>query len=604
MGTQIEFQSVADVLHWRAKARSEKPAFTFIYGKDNEETVTYSELDRFAQSICALLRPHCEPGDRVLVLLPPGNAYAAAVFGCFYAGTVAVPLYPPHKNRNLLRLEQIVHDAQARVALTLTSLLTQFERTAQFSQVRFLAVDGERPDSELPSEPAPQDRNAPAILQYTSGSTRSPRGVMVNHNSLVFQCRLIGGFFNPKDRNIIVNWLPPYHDMGLITGLLHPVYDGVHTLLMRAVDFLQRPSTWLELISSRNATHSIAPNFAYDLCVDKITGKERQSLNLVDWRVAVVGSEPIRRETLDRFVEAFSPQGFSSEVFRPCYGLAEATLAVSGSYNRAKPNAKSLSAAALENGMAVPHTQVGTRLQSVVGCGPPLPNQTVAIVHPETGTSCNPGEVGEIWIGSEGNGQGYWNRPEESLLVFGARLADTGEGPFLRSGDLGFIEDGELFVCGRLKDLIIIRGLNHYPQDIESTIRQSHEALGTRAAAAFCIDVANSERLVVAIEVDRHTGCSWPSVVEAVRESISRTHLIRVFAVILVRTGAIPRTSSGKIQRHLCRRDFLENRFKALHCSREDLNNAAVTASDVSYRADQKASSNDGCEPPEYKNIR
>ncbi len=344
------------------------------------------------------------------------------------------------------------------------------------------------------------------------------------------------------------------------------MYTGFPCFLMQPVSFLQRPIRWLQAISRYKATHSGAPNFAYHLCVRRITTEQRLSLDLSSWRSAYNGAEPVSKNTLEQFAEAFAACGFRPNVSYPCYGLAEATLIVSGGFVKKKPVFCTVQAVALERNRVVEASEHQENVRTLVGCGRAMLDTKIVIVHPESLTQCWPDDVGEIWVSGPSVAQGYWNRPEETEHTFRAYLADTGEGPFLRTGDLGFIKDGELFVTGRLKDLIIIGGCNHYPQDIELTVEQSHPALRTGCGAVFSIDVDGEERLVVVQEVERryYRNLDIDEVVGAIRQAVAENHELRVSAVALVKPWSIPKTSSGKIQRHACRTRFLAGSLDVL----------------------------------------
>jgi amino acid adenylation domain-containing protein len=398
--------------------------------------------------------------------------------------------------------------------------------------------------------------DALAFLQYTSGSTAAPKGVMLTHSNLLHNEELIRHAFRQSAESVIVGWLPLYHDMGLIGNVLQPLYLGARCVLMSPVSFLQQPLRWLRAVSNYRGTTSGGPNFAYDLCVRKIPEAQRAGLDLSSWSVAFNGAEPIRRETLESFAGAFAPHGFRREAFSPCYGLAEATLIVSGGSQSPAPVVRHVEAKALEAHRVVEAAR-GEDERALVGCGGALPDQRIAVVDWATLKECAPGAVGEIWVSGPSVAQGYWGHPEESERTFAARLADTGEGPFLRTGDLGFMHEGELFVTGRLKDLIIIRGRNHYPQDIELTAEQSHRALRPGCGAAFAVADGGEERLVVVQEVDHRQGLDAAEVCEAINRAVAEEHEIQAHAVVLVRAGTIPKTSSGKIQRNACREAYL-----------------------------------------------
>jgi amino acid adenylation domain-containing protein/FkbH-like protein len=562
--------NLIELLRRRAAEQPDRVAYTFLADGETEEVnLTYGELDRQARAIAAWLQPLVGVGERVLLLYPPGIEYVGAFFGCLYAGAVAVPAYPPRRNRNLLRLQSIVTDAQATVALTTANILARiaplFSRNPYLQPLRWLTSDTIEPGIEKQWQEPAITSEALAFLQYTSGSTSTPKGVMVGHNNLLHNELVIARAFEQTKESIIVGWLPLYHDMGLIGNVIQPLYLGASCVLMSPMAFLQRPFRWLDAISRYNATTSGGPNFAYDLCVRKVTSEERATLDLSSWRVAFNGSEPIRQETIDRFVETFSPQGFRRESFYPCYGLAEATLIVSGGPKATPPVVKTIEARALEVNQVIDAAPDGEHVRALIGSGKIESDQRLVIVHPESFTKCSPTEVGEIWLAGQSVTQGYWNRPEETERTFNAYLADTGEGPFLRTGDMGFLQDGELFVTGRLKDLIIIRGLNHYPQDIELTVERCHRALRSAGGAAFSVEVAGEERLVIVQEVEHRQRPDFDALVETIKQCVAEEHEAQVYAVLLVKAGGVPKTSSGKIQRHACRAGFLERSLEAVH---------------------------------------
>src|SRR2546423_522199 len=472
-GLAIESSTLVGLLRWRALHQPKQQAYIFLPdGETNEEAgLTYAELDRQARAIGAQLQSFSAGGECALLLYPPGLDYITAFFGCLYAGLIAVPAYPPRLNRPLIALETIVTDAQATIALTTTPILASAERwlvhTPTLKALTWLTTDTISSDHlETWHDPA-INCDSLAFLQYTSGSTTKPRGVMLTHNNLLYNSALIHQCFELTPESRGASWLPPYHDMGLIGGILQPLYGGFPVTLMSPLAFLQSPFRWLQAISHTKATVSGGPHFAYDLCVRKITPEQRTMLDLSSWNVAFTGAEPIRYETLERFATAFAPCGFRGETFYPCYGLAEATLIVAGGKRTEPPVIKKFEAAGLEQKRAVEVQIEDGATKVLVGCGHTLPKQTIVIVDPESLTRCPDNHIGEIWVSGPSIAQGYWNRSEETERTFRARLADTGEGPFLRTGDLGFLQDGELFVTGRLKDLIIIRGHNYYPQDIE-----------------------------------------------------------------------------------------------------------------------------------------
>jgi acyl-CoA synthetase (AMP-forming)/AMP-acid ligase II len=552
--------TVADLLASRAADQPDRLGYTFLAdGETDEYHLSYAEADRRARAVAAALRgAGGGPGVRVLLVLPPGLEYITALFGCLYAGALAVPVYPPDPNqlaRTLPRLRAVVRDATPLIGLTTSPLLGLLDwvtdQAPELGALSWLAVD-EAPEAPVEGEPVPVAPDEPALLQYTSGSTAAPRGVLLSHANLLHNSGLIQRCFQatPATRGLV--WLPPYHDMGLIGGLLQPLYGGFPVTLMSPLHFLERPVRWLRAIDRYRATASGGPNFAYELCVRRISPEEAAGLDLSSWEVAFNGAEPIRPETLERFTAAFGPYGFRADSFLACYGLAEATLIVSAGWPaRAVP----VDRVALEqNRVAVP---VDGPVANLTACGPGAGDQLITIVDPATATVCTPDQVGEIWVRGPSVAGGYWGRPEETEQVFAAALSD-GRGPFLRTGDLGFLHNGQLVVTGRLKDMIIVRGRNHYPQDIELTAGRADPVLRPGGAAAFVVADGPDERLVLVQEVRRGAEpVDVPAVAARIRTVVAQEHGLQVHTVCLIRAGGLPKTSSGKVQRRECRTRFL-----------------------------------------------
>ena len=561
--------NLVDLLCWRALHQPAKTAYIFLRDGESEEVrVTYGELDQQARAIAARLQRRIAPGERALLLYPPGLEYISAFFGCLYAGVIAVPAYPPRRNQSLLRLQAIIDDAQATVSLTNASILNRIEPFLSENQ-SLAALDwwiGEHPASGIEDEwqKPPLSRDTLAFFQYTSGSTATPRGVMLTHGNLLSNEYAIQNVFRQTENAVVVGWLPLYHDMGLIGNVLQPLLVDGQCILMSPSAFLQRPVRWLEAISRYRATTSGGPNFAYDLCVRKITAAQRATLDLSSWIVAFNGAEPIRAATLKKFAETFAPQGFRETAFHPCYGLAEATLLVSGLRDARTPVVKAFESHALKQHRVLETHDEDKTARSLVSCGRPIPGHQLIIVDPQTLTECPASQVGEIWVSGPSVADGYWNKPEETDHVFHAYLADSGDGPFLRTGDLGFLLDGEVFITGRRKSLIIIRGINHYPQDIELTVENCHPSLRPGCGAAFSVDVGREERLVVVQEIERGQSPEFNQIAETIRAAIALNHEIQVHAVVFIKSSSIPKTSSGKIQRHACRAAYLERRLEIL----------------------------------------
>jgi acyl-CoA synthetase (AMP-forming)/AMP-acid ligase II/acyl carrier protein len=562
--------SLVDLSRWRAVHQPNDVAYHFLKdGLAPSGSLTYAELDQRARAIAGFLQSHAKCGDRILLLYPPGLHFVCAFLGCLYAGVLAVPappLDPLRMKHSLQRLQSIARDARVTCVLTTSEIVTAAER-ARLSLVdedptRWFAVDdvGEGWARQWMRPDLAQDDVA--YLQYTSGSTSTPKGVMVTHRNLLHQCKYITKFADYDAQSVTLSWMPHFHDYGLVKGILHPLFAGIPSYLMPPLVFLKRPIRWLEAIERHGITHSGGPNFAYGHCVRLTTPDERRTLNLSSWRVASCGAEPISKSTMEQFIAAFQSSGFRREAFHPAYGMAEFTLLISTKRTQDAPSFRNLDARALENGVV---REVGERQQDVrpvVSCGPPVGETEVVIVDPETFKHCAPDVVGEIWLADQIIAKGYWNNPEETNQTFRAHLALTGERPYLRTGDLGFVKDGELFVTGRLKDIIIIRGRNHYPQDIERTVAQSHPTLRQGSGAAFSIEKAGEERLVVVQEIERREqAAAIEEVAGAIREAVAEHHDIQVDTVAIIRAGSIPKTSSGKIKRRACRDAFLSTQL-------------------------------------------
>ncbi len=585
-GSEASFaDTIVDLLRQRASYRPHDRAFTFLVDGETEEVnITYAELDRKARALGAWLMASGMTGERVLLLFPPGLEFAAAFMGCLYGGAIAVPAYPPRKNRSVERIEAIAADSRAAVALSTRDVLDRFDAlraTAPSLEKLLWKVDGELEPGWADRWERPEiDGETLAFLQYTSGSTGMPKGVMLSHANLLHNSLRIMQAFEITRSQSSVFWLPSFHDMGLIGGILVPLYGGKFNVLMSPVAFLQKPLRWLQAISRYRATISGGPNFAYELCVRKITPEQRRGLDLSSWSLAFNGAEPVRPETIDAFCEAFAPCGFRREAFFPCYGLAESTLMVTGGMKFEAPVIRAFDSAAIETGGAILRTGFSPGTRRLVGSGRELDGQDVRIVDPQSREPLPSGRIGEIWVSGPSVAQGYWQRPDESAETFGAMLArpsadTTGQaikawepnpGPYLRTGDLGFFDDGELFVTGRLKDLIIIRGRNHYPQDLEHSVEQAAGIVRAGSVAAFSVDVEGRERVVVVAEVERGSRdqADVSDSFERIRKQLAIEHEVAVEAIVLVRPNSIPKTSSGKIQRHASRRQFLDGTLEVI----------------------------------------
>ncbi|MBW4673833.1 MAG: amino acid adenylation domain-containing protein [Desmonostoc geniculatum HA4340-LM1] len=553
--------TVVELLRFRSSTQPNRDAFTFLLdGETEKATLTYQELDRRSRRIAAQLQALGLTGERALLLYPAGLDFLVAFFGCLYAGVVAVTAYPPRNERNTPRIKAISIDAQAAIALTTTEILptvrSLMTQKTDLESLQWLTTDNLAEGIEDTWEQPSIHQDTLAFLQYTSGSTGTPKGVMISHRNLLHNAATTYQFMEHSPESKFVTWLPMYHDMGLIGGILQPLYGGFPCIIMPPASFLQRPYRWLQAISEYKGTTSGGPNFAYELCTQKITAEQKQTLDLSSWSVAFNGAEPIRHDTLERFAAAFAECGFRKEAFYPCYGMAETTLMVSGVEKATAPTIKTVQKSALECSRVVESCPKNENIYHLVSCGRVIPEQEIVIANPETLNTCQPDEIGEIWVSGPSVGKGYWNRSQETQETFGAYLSDRGKGAFLRTGDLGFLDNGELFITGRAKDLIIIRGRNLYPQDIELTAERSHLSLRSGANAAFTVEVNNEERLIVVQELEFRAKPNLPEVTSAIRQAITEEHEVQVYGVVLIKPGSILKTSSGKIQRRPTRTQF------------------------------------------------
>ena len=559
--------NLVELLQHRALHQGDDTGFRFLVDGERELVEwTYADLDRKARVIAASLQSMDLEGERALLLYPSGLDFVAAFFGCLYAGVTAVPAYPPRRNRNMARIDAIANDAEAKVALTTFDVLervqTMISDTPSLQQIRWRATDQWDEDLSDSWQRPDVHGETMAFLQYTSGSTGTPKGVMLSHANLMHNSAMIAYAFEHTRSGSGCFWLPLYHDMGLIGGILQPLYMGKSNTLFSPTHFLQKPVRWLKMLSQTGCTISGGPNFAYDLCVEKVTAEQKTTLDLSRWALAFNGAEPVRADTIDRFSKAFAECGFRREAFYPCYGLAEATLIVTGGFKQAPPIVKSFQNEAFEKNEVIETEPGAEDSREIVGSGGNLLDQQIVIANPDTFESLGDNRVGEIWVSGPSVAGGYWKRDDLTKEIFQARLCD-GRGPFLRTGDLGFLRDGELFVTGRLKDLLIFRGVNHYPQDIEHTVQSAHEHVAHCTGAAILVGEEGSEQLVLVQETVRRRDLDFPSIIEAIRKKVAGTHELPVAAVVLIKTRSIPKTSSGKIQRHACRDGYLAGTLAA-----------------------------------------
>ncbi|NET00655.1 MAG: fatty acyl-AMP ligase [Sphaerospermopsis sp. SIO1G1] len=567
------FSTLVELLRWRAVNQTDKLAYTFLVdGKKEGATLTYSELDHVARAIGVLLQKHNAKGQRALLLYPQGLEVLTAFLGCLYAGVIAIPVPPPDAGRlkrALPRLRAIVKDANATFAFTNRSFLEILQKEdsdfPEFKEMTWVATE----DVDLEIADQWQDpqvsADSLAYLQYTSGSTSTPKGVMISHHNIMHHCGYLQKACGYDEESVSITWMPYFHDYGLVEGMTVPLYNGHPCYIISPLAFIKRPLRWLQAIQRYRGTHSQAPNFAYELCVTRVTDEQVASLDLSNWQAAGNAAEPINPRVLEEFYTKFAPAGFQWETFAPAYGLAEDTLLVSTSPKQTAPVLCLVKKSEIEKNKIVEADAWGDGVRAIPGCGQLVCDTKVAIVDPDTLKPCQPDEVGEVWVSDPSVAGGYWQRPEVSEETFRAYTADTKEGPFLRTGDLGFMRGGELFITGRIKDLIIIRGTNHYPQDIEWTVQQIHPCLRPDYGAAFSIDADGEEKLVVVQEVKRNPEeYQTEEVITNIRQAIAEIHELQVYAVVLAKPGNILKTSSGKIQRRACKANFLSHELQVL----------------------------------------
>jgi acyl-CoA synthetase (AMP-forming)/AMP-acid ligase II len=575
----VNYSTLVDVLLDRATIVPHQRAYTFLAdGEHESNNFTYQELDLQARAIAVQLLTKVKPGDRALLVYPytAGLEFFAGFMGCLYAGVLAVPDYPRQHIKSLTQYQDRILDCQAAIVLTSQEfadrvqgqLIAHPDLALKLKALPWLATD--RVDLSLASGwQKPQiTSDHLAYLQYTSGSTGQPKGVMISHGNVLHNLEVIYQSFRHNSQTRVLMWLPMFHDMGLVGGIMQPLYTGLPAIFMSPIALAQKPFLWLQAMSKYKITTSGGPNFAYDLLCQKVTDEQRATLDLSHWSVAFSGAEPIRAETLEKFSQLYEPCGFKKEAFYPCYGMAETTCFMTGGDGDRYPSIAYLDKSALAQDQVIEVALNTPNSKAVVSCGHTWLEDEIIIVNPETKTQCKSdalgaGEanrIGEIWAAGASIGTGYYQREEQTEATFRATLADNPNKTYLRTGDLGFIKDGELYITGRIKDMMILWGRNHYPQHIEETVADCHPALRLNHGAAFSVEVGGEEQLVVAHEINRTDlrSLNAEEVIGAIRLAVGEQNMANVFAVALLKTGSIPKTSSGKIQRRACQSMFLD----------------------------------------------
>ena len=577
-----KFTNLVQLLQHRAIADSERIAYRFLHNGTTEAgCLTYQELDERARAIAFWLQSLVKPGARALLVYSydEGLEFVAAFMGCLYGGVIAVTTTPPRHSKDLTKIAQRIESSGVEVILTTKDLIAAVKGklakniglVKQFQHIKWFSTN--RIDLKIANDwqqPA-IDSDTLAFLQYTSGSTGNPKGVMVTHENILYNQEMIRqGFANTKS-TIVVNWLPLFHDMGLIGNVLQPLYIGFESILMSPVALAQQPFEWLKAISHYQATTSGGPNFAYDLLCLKATPEKLASLDLSSWQVAFSGAETVRAETIARFSDLFKSCGFKKAAFYPCYGMAETTLFITGGEQSEEATVKYIDDNYLAQNKVVEVAPNTSESKAIVSCGKPWLDTEVIIVNPETLTQCEPNTVGEIWVRGTGVARGYWGQEIATQETFKARLRAS-QTEWLRTGDLGFLADGELYITGRLKEVMIFWGRYCYPQHVEKTVQKVHRALRDNAGAAFAIDREGAERLIIVQEVERSylRSLNVGEIVSAICQAVGEEHEVEVYAVSLIKTGSIPKTSSGKIQRRGCAKQFLEGTLNVVAYWQQD----------------------------------
>ncbi len=483
-----------------------------------------------------------------------------------YAGALAIPAYPPKRNRSLLRIKNIIDDSDAKLVVTTDDIFPRIEKNfTKESWMQEISWDTHESimSNKLEYKNYLPERDDIAFLQYTSGSTGAPKGVMVSHGNILANCQHISDIYALNKNSILIHWLPVFHDMGLVFGVLSPLFLNAYSVMMPPVNFIQKPVRWLRAIQKYKGSFAGAPDFAYTLMASQIKQEEKIGLDLSSLITFYSGAEPVRKNSFDAFYSSFKDYGLKETSLYPTYGMAETTLVISGDSIEKPPKYITIDKQSYQqNKVKILPLQAKNGL-TLASVGKTRPDMQARIVNPETMMACKEGEVGEIWISGTSVTKGYWNKPELSLETFDAHIASSGEGPFLRTGDLGFMHEGDLYVSGRLKDLIIIRGANYYPQDIELVAEQSHEGINTGNSAAFSIESNDEEKLVIVAEMRRTAlhKLDAEDVCAKIRNAVFQAFELRPHAIVLIRKVSIPKTSSGKIQRRACKQEYLDGKL-------------------------------------------
>jgi acyl-CoA synthetase (AMP-forming)/AMP-acid ligase II len=570
------FSSLVALLAKRAETQPDARAYIFLSDRGAEETVlTFRELHDAARALAVRLAEVTRPGDRAMLVFPPGLEFVVAFFGCLIARVIAVPMMMPRRQSARDSSAAIMANCEPAIALTSSAFAIRGDLQERFSRegLQWLAVDLDTAPTQAAADLRLPAREDIAFLQYTSGSTSEPKGVAVSHGNLLANLEMIRISLGNTERSTYVNWVPLYHDMGLILNTLEALYVGALCVLMAPNAFTQRPLNWLRAISDYRAEVACCPNFGYDLCVSRYRAEQMQGVDLSSWKIALNGAEPVHAETIEQFIKTFADHGFDPRATFPAYGMAEATLLISGGSRSAGHVTRDVSRSALQ-AHRVETSSDAADSQTLVGCGRALEGERIAIVDPDTRARLPVDQVGEVWVNGANVAGAYWKNPDATKTGLHARIAsDDDSASWLRTGDLGFLDSaGELFITGRIKDLIIVRGINHYPQDIERTVQAAHAALRANCGAAFSVsDEHDDEALVVVQEVERteRNRIDGAEMKGLIREHVTDQHELFARHIVLIRPGTLPKTTSGKIQRSLARRLWSDGQFEDLAADAE-----------------------------------
>lgn len=566
MNHQHDFNgsSLIELIEHRAKYQPDKIAYTHLKDREGDiEEITYADFAEKVKQLAARLQKFDVSGERIVLMYPPGIDYTVAYFAVIFAGAIAVPVYEPRQSTHFNRIERILADCSPKLLLTKDKVVKAtsdeiLEKLSQFGATWITTDSADFCSGDETWQQVSLAKDSVVFLQYTSGSTGNPKGVMVTNGNLLHNSEMIRLVTGQDQSSCMVTWLPPYHDMGLIGGLIQPLYSGYHCVILSPISVIQRPIKWLNAIRDFKGTISGGPNFIYEACVKRIRDKQLVDCDLSSWQVAFNGAEPINADTVNAFSERFKEFGFNHSSHLPCYGMAETTLMVTSADNTESPIISAFDKEQLQADYGTRSNQLDSAV-SLVSSGKVVPGLEIKIVDPETALELSYGQVGEVWVRGDSVAVGYWQKAPITGEDFVGILNGDTENRYLRTGDLGFVDNEEVFITGRIKDLIIIRGKNHYPQDIEATITEASDHIKPHSGAAFSVEHEGAEKLVLMQEIDRRLEPEQHiEVKEILKEKVAENHGLQLFDVRFIRPGTLPKTTSGKIQRRHAKKVYLD----------------------------------------------